>query len=224
MRLGRQPYGEAVKHAAVAALLLSFLLGACTVSRGSGNVITETRTVEAFEAISVSNAIDVRIEVGRDHSVVLEGDDNLVEIVRTRVDGSTLRIDNQPGRSFVFGSVTARLTMPALTGIDVSGSSSVRADGIDGGTIDLDVSGSGSIDLSGTASNLEADIYGSGSIDGAALAVDNADISVSGSGSVIVAVDNALRAGISGSGSIEYIGNPSIQSEVSGSGSVSQRS
>ena len=213
-----------MKHAKPVVLLIALLLSTCTVTRGSGNVITETRSVDAFDSVSVSNAIDVRIEVGGDHSVVLEGDDNLVEIVRTRVNGSTLRIDNEPGQTFVFGAVTARISMPALTGIDVSGSSSVRADGIDAGTVDLGVSGSGSIDLSGSASNLEVDVSGSGSVDCAAFDVDNADISVSGSGSVVVSVENALRASVSGSGSIEYIGSPSVQSDVSGSGSVSQRS
>lgn len=204
-------------------LLVVAVLAGCTVTRGSGNIVTESRSVGAFDAISVSNAIDAVISVGGDHSVMLEGDDNLLEIVRTRVDGSTLRIDNEPGRTFTFGDVTAFITVPGLTGVDVSGSSTVRAAGIEGGTLRIDISGSGSIELTGSASNLEASVSGSGSIEGEALVVDNADVSVSGSGSVVVAVENALRANVSGSGSVEYIGDPAVQSDVSGSGSVSQQ-
>ena len=62
---------------------------------GSGAVTTDTRTVSAFERVDVGGEYDVVIRVGTTRSVVIEGDDNLLPLIRTEVREGTLHIDSE---------------------------------------------------------------------------------------------------------------------------------
>ena len=60
--------------------------------RGNGNVTTESRSVNGFEGIDVSGAIDVYITQDSAESVKIETDANLQEYVIARVENSVLAI------------------------------------------------------------------------------------------------------------------------------------
>ena len=67
-------------------------------------------------------------------------------------------------------------------------------------------------------------LSGAAEVDARALAAANADIRVSGAGSVALSVTDTLKAKISGVGSVYYYGSPAVTSNVSGLGEVEQRS
>lgn len=206
-------------------VVMAMLVAGCSVTRGSGIAISDERTVDDFDSIEVSGSVEVEVAVGPAAAVVVEGDDNIVEIIRTRVRDRRLVIDTEPGRSYLTSEpLIVRATTPSLVGIEVSGSADVMAAGVEAPTLTLEVSGSGSIRPVGAAGTLEIDVSGSGSVDGASLDVTDAEVEVSGSGSVIVSVSGALRANVSGSGTVEYLGDPTVDSDVSGSGSVKRAS
>jgi hypothetical protein len=66
-------------------------------------------------------------------------------------------------------------------------------------------------------------ISGSGNLDAESLTAMTADVTIPGSGSVVVAVEDHLEVDVSGSGSVEYLGNPTVDSNITGSGSVNPR-
>lgn len=201
--------------------LMALLVVGCSVTRGSGVAASDERVVDDFDSIEVSGSVEVQVAVGPAAAVVVEGDDNIVEIIRTRVRDRRLVIDTEPGRSYRTSEpLIVRATTPSLVGIEVSGSADVMAAGVEASTLTLEVSGSGSIRPVGTAADLEVDVSGSGAVDAAALDASEANVAVSGSGSVVVSVSRTLRADVSGSGTVEYLGDPAVDSAVSGSGSV----
>ena len=58
---------------------------------GSGNVVTEKRTIEApFTKIDASTGVEVIVEQGTPTEVEVEVDDNLMEHIVTRVENGTL--------------------------------------------------------------------------------------------------------------------------------------
>ena len=67
---------------------------ACLVStvRGSGNVISETRSVANFENVSLSGIGTLYIIEGDEESLEIEAEDNLLEHIETEVRGRTLEI------------------------------------------------------------------------------------------------------------------------------------
>jgi hypothetical protein len=89
------------------------------------------------------------------------------------------------------------------------------------GLADFAVSGSGKIEIGGTANAVKASISGSGRVLAANLETNTCDVKISGSGDVEINVKEALDASISGSGSVLYKGNPTrLNSHAAGSGKV----
>ena len=80
-----------------AALITLLIIVSCNVigEIGSGNVIREERKVSSFNGIEVSGAYDIKLIQGTANSVIIEADDNLMDLIRTEVRGSTLVIDNK---------------------------------------------------------------------------------------------------------------------------------
>src|SRR5687768_12132665 len=62
---------------------------------GSGVRTSVTRSVATFDHVDVGGAYDVVVRVGAAPSVVLEGDDNLLPLIRTEVRDGTLHIDSE---------------------------------------------------------------------------------------------------------------------------------
>ncbi len=204
---------------------------------------TERRDVSGFSQVGFAVAGEVLIDLGATYSVVLEGDEDYIREIETKVYGNELRIKRDKWFDTGNKKVVVRITMPSVDGISVSGSGRVKVnDPLKGGDLDIAVSGSGKailrdvslnniecsisgsgslvIEGDGTAKRLEINISGSGGYLGGATKVETMEASISGSGSCDCYVTGKLEAAISGSGNITYAGNPKIDVAISGSGKV----
>ena len=189
----------------------------------------EVREVPAFDAVLFGGSGDLKITVGEEHSVVLQGDPRLLEEIETKVKGGRLVIkrENQSWFSFGnknYGRLKVRVSMPELEEAMVAGSGDLDVKGLDGGETELVIAGSGDIKAQGKLELIRLVINGSGEIEARDLDADNADITINGSGEVVVKVSGNLEATINGSGDIEYIGEPkNVRKSVRGSGDIRQR-
>src|SRR5438477_625015 len=96
---------------------------------GSGNAKTEVRSVPAFSAVSVAGSIDADIAIGPETHVEITGDDNIVPLITTDVHGDRLEIGSRKSfRTSVH--LVAKITVPRLTGIGLTGSGDVTAHGV----------------------------------------------------------------------------------------------
>src|SRR4028119_1305483 len=57
---------------------------------GSGNIVSEKREINDFQAINVGGVFQVEITAQKDFSVEIEADDNVLPLIKTRVSGSVL--------------------------------------------------------------------------------------------------------------------------------------
>lgn len=209
--------------------------------------IEETRNLDDFSKVSFGIAGTLYINIGPEFKVVLEGDQDDLEDIKTEVSDGRLVIKMEKNWGFSMNEkVTVYITMPELKGLGVSGSGkaeirdavkttdlnfSVSGSGklypgnIEAENLHCSISGSGDIimDHSGNVGNAEIGISGSGNYSGESLEIDNADISISGSGSCTCNVKEDLHARVSGSGNVYYVGNPKIDARVSGSGKIRSR-
>jgi hypothetical protein len=119
--------------------------------------------------------------------------------------------------------ITYRLTVKDLSEIEISGSGTADAKGIQTDRLASVISGSGKIIIAGKANEQVIVISGSGDFLGEGLKCKKAAITVSGSGKAVLAVSDTLDATISGSGSTKYVGEPKVNTKVSGSGSVQKK-
>lgn len=227
----------------IALLLLPALLlfNACDLGlRGNGDLVTETRDEKDFDGIDASIPGKVVVLSGAEFQVKVQVEENLLPYLKTEVKSGDLHIYFSRNVRDV-DNLVVTVTLPELASVHLSGSGEIVAnDAFAGHSLDLNVSGSGflemnnldynevslglsgsgNVDLGGEAIKLEASISGSGHLDALSFPVKVADIQLSGSGSAKVDVAEKLTAHISGSGEVLYEGNPVVDADISGSGRV----
>jgi hypothetical protein len=202
-------------------LAVLLVLSACSVLSGSGRVGTETRQVSGFTGIDLAGSGEVSVQQGDAESLTIEADDNLLPALTSEVSNATLKLGTKPRTTLrAKNPIRYRVTVKDLTGVSLSGSGSVKAQGVKLQTLRVDISGSGTVNLSGSTVEQNIELSGSGRYQAAELVSQKASADISGSGEVAVTVSRELKVDISGSGTVTYSGDPSVQQSVSGSGKV----
>jgi hypothetical protein len=205
--------------------LASSLFTACnvvgwnTTIQGKGPFTENQRQLGSFDRISLSGGMELDVVVGNEQSVVVHANGNLQEHIRTRIEGSTLKIDFTESVS-CNGKLRAVISVPSLVGIEISGSSRLNVSHIASDDFYLDVSGSVGGVLEGKTGNLEVEISGSGKLEAFALQAQRVYIDVSGSGRLEVNASVHLDVNVSGSVDVTYYGKPDVNIDQSGSARV----
>lgn len=209
---------------------------------GSGNVVTEKRTIEApFTKIQASTGVEVILEQGTPTQVEVEVDDNLIEYIVTKVENGTLivKID---GNINTMESAIVRVKTNTINGLETTSGASIRSIGTIRGTelfiktssgsnINTDLefekvsceSTSGSeIKVSGKALALETKSSSGSEIEAQDLAANEIFAQSTSGSSTTVNPIVLLNAKASSGSSIEYVKDPKkiVKEETSG-GSVS---
>jgi hypothetical protein len=213
-------------------IVLAVLLAGCGIApiRGSGNLVTKEMDYDAFDKLDISQGFQVEVEQGDSFSVVIRVDDNMIDKVQVTKTGSTLRIGLEPGQIYNLKDVTleADVTMPELTGIDLSGGSHANLNDyssteefaadlsggshlngeVDFGNVRLDLSGGSHSTLSGSAGDLKLDVSGGSHAKLGNLEVVDADVNASGGSHVTVYPSGTLDADANGGSHVKYLGSP----------------
>lgn len=217
---------------------------------GRGEVVAEQRALPSFSRIVIEGFADVTLVQANAESVTVEAPSKYLPSVRTEVSDGALRITSDQSRRWWSailggGARPARVTVTyrEIEAINTSGAVKLRADRLkvdrlkvsasgatslkisDLDTKELSVSGSGAmkVEIIGRAALQTIDISGAGNYRAAELASDDARVTVSGAGRVVVKAENTLQISLSGAGNVEYIGNPKVTQQISGAGRVKRR-
>jgi hypothetical protein len=139
-----------------------------------------------------------------------------------KVTGNALKIHVKESVTFSHKSGFAfEVTAPKIERVASGGAASIEGSGFNGGKLAVDISGVGSVKLSGRVEEFKADLSGAGSLNSAALIAEDVKVDLSGVGSADVHADKRIRANVSGLGSITWQGGATdVKSDVSGLGSV----
>jgi hypothetical protein len=205
---------------------------------GSGATVTQVRPLGSFNAVELSIDANVILHVDSDYHIVVQGQQNILNVLSTEVHGNELKIKfirNVSSHS----NITIDVYAPAYASVSISGSGDIHNNeswsisdfetSISGsGTIDISglqtnsirssISGSGSITLSGNCQSLRGVISGSGDLHAFSMSGLTSEIDVSGSGKTELNITQSIDVQISGSGDVYYRNNPTITASISGSG------
>jgi carbon monoxide dehydrogenase subunit G len=221
---------------------ISFLFYSCVNSiDGNKNVIKEERVIPSFNKIDISGEFEVLITQNNTEKLELEVDDNLVELIESKVENNTLYISSKESigsaKSLklyisiknidaidISGAIELKnkgtITVDHLT-IDASGAADIKLD-IETESLTIDVSGASETTLAGKTNNFDIELSGASELDAKKLKSQNISIDISGAGSAVVFAKKTLNVSVSGAGSIQYKGNPKITKDISGAGSISK--
>jgi hypothetical protein len=212
---------------------------------GNGKLITENRSLSDYDKINVAGSFDVILIKGKEGGISIKADENLLEYIETDVENGHLKI--QPKKGYQLRSTkNIIITVPfeTIDAISLAGSGNVHSKDVlnisdlnlnlaGSGEINLPVSsknltsqiaGSGNIKLSGNSDVLNCEIAGSGNLEGSDLKATASHINIAGSGNVKIHAISEIHAKIVGSGNVIYTGNPTIEKSKSvGSGSIRKK-
>ena len=169
----------------IPAVAAAAALAGCTIG-DDGPRTAQTRDVAAFTRIDNADSVDVRLHVGEPQRVQVRAGEKVIDDVRTEVRDGTLHVSFDHD-GFGGYDVIVEASVPALVGVEASGSGDIDVDGIDAGAFAVRSDGSADLALAGTAGRLALDLDGSGDADLANLTVRDARVAVGGSGDVEVA-------------------------------------
>lgn len=232
----------------LASLTLSFSINA--IAKDQTSIVTsknigDDRDVKNFNGVAVAGPINVIVTLGNSESCRLEGDAEALASIVTEVKSNILVIRPQTSitswsRKYEGKKITAYVSAKELASLTVSGDGSLTVNGkistgsltttLSGSgnikaTADVDnysgvISGSGAINITGGADHAKVVISSSGTFAGKSFSTKTLTSTISGSGTVNIAVSDSIKAVISGSGSVNYSGNPTVDKTVIGSGRV----
>ena len=94
---------------------------------GSGNVITEKRTInESFTKIEVSSGIEVIVEQDNTVAIEVEADDNIIKHITTKVENGVLVISTDESIDSAEAE-TVRVKMPTVNSLEATSGSNIKS-------------------------------------------------------------------------------------------------
>jgi hypothetical protein len=205
--------------------LILLMMSGCRFSNttGSGKMRLEKRDIPAFSAVDISGAYDVEIVVQKQQSLEIEGDDNLLPLIKTEVKNGVLKVYNEKQIS-TRNNLRLRISVPDLDGITTSGASEFVVSDMKGDEFNIEASGAGHIKISGEIKTLIAGMSGAVGLDAKDLHAQKVTVTSNGASNADVYASEELSANVSGAGNVEYYGDPKVVNEdTSGAGSISKK-
>ena len=211
----------------------------------SGPLVTKDYDLSNFSAVAAGSAFEVEIVRSDSYGVSVTVNESLVESLEVSVSGKTLHIALKPNIGLT-GAATmkAQVTMPELTGLDlsgasrttlagfksdnsltteVSGASTLRGD-LTCGDASFNVSGASKVNLNGSAQDLKVEASGASTVDLSNFASQNTVVNASGASKVVVAASGSLDVEASGASTVRYTGEPAkLKTNTSGASTVGQQ-
>jgi len=147
---------------------------------GRGPVETRSLNFTGFTKLDVSSTFKVEVVRDVSYSVSVTTNENIFDYLDFSKDGDTLKMQLKNG-SYTIASLKARVTMPDIVSLEVSGASSGSLSGFtSNGALKLAASGASSIELNGIkCGDVTTSVTGASKIKGS-LESGNASVDISG--------------------------------------------
>ena len=227
----------------------SLLLSACAitgfnVTRGSGELTTQTRNVSGFERVQVDGAGELIITQGEEESLEIRAEDNIIDELTSDVSNGTLVLgyrDNFLRNSIIpTERITYTLNLIDLSEVTINGAADLEIDALETGSLVLEINGAGQVSIDQfTADSLSVQISGTSTIeiagqvadqsitiDGAGnyqagdLETNRTTVNINGLGNATVWAVETLDISIDGGGNLRYYGSPNVTQDINGVGDI----
>lgn len=211
-----------------ALLTIMVLLNACTKSiRGTGNTITETRSIAAVNSVQLEGTAEVEIIQGNVQAVTVSGYENLVPIFLTQVNNGNLVLRfEDPYYNVRRNNIRVTIVVPDIQMVRSNGSGQISISNfLNKPYFSASINGSGNIFMTNASfARTVLNINGSGDVKASGCSSNETEAEIHGSGNIEITCLQKITARIYGSGNVDYWGNPvTTDVQVSGTGKVRKR-
>ena len=232
-----------------AVLTAAFFLGAWQPFGqvvGSENLVTQEKFFSDFSVVEVGSGFEVEITQSSSYSIKITHDDNVLDYIEVFKTSDTLTIRLKWGYSYQSVAPRAKITMPELYELELSGGthgtiegfssshefvaelsggSSLSGDFTTSGDVQFTLSGgSHLIKLDSAANDLRISASWGSSLGLSDFHVHDASVNLSGGSHATINLDGRLDADLSGGSHLLYIGDPTMGDiDTSGRSTVSRK-
>jgi hypothetical protein len=212
---------------------------------GNGQIVTKVFNTSDYDKISGRNSLNIVLVEGKEGTITVEAESNIMEHLEVEVKGDRLEIGIEDGYNInTRKGIQVTVTIESISSLSMAGSGditstvklksrnmniSVAGSGdiaveVTSEKLRVSIAGSGDVKLIGRAEHLDASVAGSGDISAFNLKANNVNASIAGSGDVSVYCNGGeLQASIIGSGDLRYKGTTSkIKKSIMGSGDITK--
>jgi hypothetical protein len=210
--------------------------------------VTPIELEQEFSKIDFKGAGEVIILQGETCALDIQGDQELVEKVKTEISDGMLTITFQAdeivwrGLKGIVEESRLRydIKVKTLEALKLDGAGSIHSDTLTGESLkiqhdglgkivltnlayeglDVDLGGLGEIEVDGEVQKQSVHIGGAGAYKAALLKSQDAEVAVNGAGMAKVWVETKLIASLTGAGSIKYKGAPVLEESKTGLGTI----
>lgn len=190
--------------------------------KGSGKREVQKREIGPFTSISTEGAFNIEIVCGKNVSVEVEGDDNVLPLVSSEVRSNVLRLSNTKSYS-VDEPITFKISVPNLEAISADGAGKIQVTGVNNDKIQISSNGAPMITVAGTTKMVGVDSNGAAKIDTHNLRSAHAIVDTKGASKVDLGVCDKLDVNVSGVSQVTYRGDPVVNKTIHGPGKVEKR-
>jgi hypothetical protein len=211
----------------LAVLFSTMAIGAGASTPDGKSEATEARNLPPFSSITLNGVSTVRIHRGP-QAIRITMEPNLLDRYETKVRGGRLVMGFKWGIANLWAlrglkRCEVDISVPELDHIEVNGAGTLIVDEFAYRKLGLEVNGSGSVELKGSASELRVSCTGACKISARNLAANAGWVSMTGSGRVELRVIESLDVSLTGSGELGYWGDPKVSQKLSGAGSLRRK-
>jgi hypothetical protein len=213
------------KHGHLCIGVLFVALGAgCSTAKGSGNIKTETRTINGVSSVSLLGDGMLDIEQTGTDSLTITADDNLLPLLNSEVRDGELKLGVKNLANIeATKQIQYKLTVKGLTALSLTGDAEADVKKLATDRFKVNITGDASIRIDGTADDQSITILGDGKYDGTRLTSKTANVSITGDGHLDIAASDKLDVKILGDGKINYTGDPVITKSIIGDGKIEKK-
>lgn len=206
--------------------------------KGSGNVIQKSFDLSGFTRVEIGSAFIGDVKQGDGWSVVVSADDNIMERISVLLEEKTLRV-HLNGFRINATRLRVDVTMPAIEALAAGGASRVTIGGfmrqpvfaalltgashlngeISADALTVHASGASMVTLNGAGSVLSVSASGASHAILAELAVESADVKLSGASHASIHASRTIDVLASGASHLTYSGGATVASSKSSGGS-----
>ena len=207
-----------------------------STDEAKGDLLTKVVELSNFSEVELRKIGEVEIVSGSDYRVEVSDYEDMLQYALVFMEGEKLVVSYEDSVQVVASKLKVTITIPdrlsktllsgagninILSGFDsesvelsVSGAGKLTASQINAARVQMEMSGSGSLQAEGKCDYLDLSVQGSGPVNCEGLMCGEASCNIGGVCSVFLSVSDKLKVDASGIGTLRYFGNPVLELNV----------
>jgi len=201
----------------ICSILFCLLIFSCNDALvGSGDIITETRTVNDFTKVEVEDAFDVRIMQGDEFLLEVRADDNLIDRISTQVTNGNLKVEYNGSVNVRNATTEIFIEMPTIERIKLQDAVDAKVLNFnDLSALKVEAQDASDLSLSGDADVLNIEVSDASDVNAFSFITNTCNVQVEDASDLEIFCNTLLEGSVRDASTVRYRGFPDITATTS---------